>query len=248
MLDKNNKRPLLDADANNDRPTKKQKQDELERLVNDLWRSKADPDFPVRCYDAITRTIAPLLDQGSGSFVLPLQEAPGKKLSTVLVVGTACAQHGLETLTRARKSFDAAKLKEQLQPTKSWVSWVRADRATDPLLRDIKLTKWSSISQHFVNPMESLPDSVFDSDDDELPEWIDLDEEVAKCFTEHTLEETTAQQYAHEDYTTGFDCDDCCLKTFDECAPMYRCGTCDMDYCKGCVQRRPMDRVVAVSL
>ena len=80
MLD--NKRPL-DGDAEMP-PSKKQKQDELILVVDDLWRSKSDPTFPVKCYDTITRSIASFLDREGGSFVLPLQEAPGKKLSTVL--------------------------------------------------------------------------------------------------------------------------------------------------------------------
>ena len=193
------------------------------------------------CYDMISRIIAPLLQEGNyaDNFILPLHEAHGKKLTNILVLGTAYAQHGLEALTRARSSYDRYKVEKQLAMTKSWVSWIRAKRAEEPLLKEINLRRWSNVSHHFVNPIDA---SIFDTDDDEkdptdLPEWLDLDEEVAKCFAEHPLEQTTAEAYGHDDYIHGFDCD-CCLKTFNECALMYRCGTCDMDYCQCCVQRR----------
>lgn len=237
---------MLDADGSRD--LKKRKQDEVELVVDSLWCSKSEADFPVRCQNAVASTIGPIIGENNGAsdnFLVPLQSPHGKKLTSIILLGTACAVHGLQRLSSARNSYDESKIMQHLAPTRSWVAWVRSQRSANLLLRSIKLTKWSSVSHVFDddNDIESLPDELFDDDTvDSTPvapddEWAaEIDEAIAKCFADHTPEETTAGSFGHCNYIHGFDCD-CCLKTYDPQAPMYRCGMCDLDYCNFCWEK-----------
>ena len=114
---------------------------QLRSIVNALRKEASRNDFPLKCESTLPELIK-LIDTGSerDSFVLPQSDPEGKDLIRILILAAMVQRFG----------FDAFKTVNNGQH-KSWLGWLRDNRATHELAKQISSKSWSQFKKSLDN-------------------------------------------------------------------------------------------------
>ena len=115
---------------------------QLRVIINSLRKESSTANFPEKCESMLNEMIE-LIDEGSerDSFVLPQSDPEGKDLIRILVLAAMVRKFG----------FDSFGVDNNGQH-KSWLGWLRDNRATHELTKQISSKSWS----HFKKSLNSV--------------------------------------------------------------------------------------------
>ena len=112
----------------------------LRAIINSLRKESSTANFPEKCESMLNEMIE-LIDEGSerDSFVLPQSDPEGKDLIRILVLAAMVRKFG----------FDSFRFVVTSQH-KSWLGWLRDNRATHEFTKQISSKSWSKFKKSLV--------------------------------------------------------------------------------------------------
>ena len=112
----------------------------LRAIINSLRKESSTANFPEKCESMLNEMIE-LIDEGSerDSFVLPQSDPEGKDLIRILVLAAMVRKFG----------FDSFRFVVTSQH-KSWLGWLRDNRATHEFTKQISSKSWSQFKKSLV--------------------------------------------------------------------------------------------------
>ena len=113
---------------------------QLRVIINSLRKESSTANFPEKCESMLNEMIE-LIDEGSerDSFVLPQSDPEGKDLIRILVLAAMVRKFG----------FDSFRFVVTSQH-KSWLGWLRDNRATHEFTKQISSKSWSQFKKSLV--------------------------------------------------------------------------------------------------
>ena len=224
-------------------------QELLRGVLAGLLVHKTNPDFPLKCMQAVRSEIVPILDgpyNTTDTLLLRAETGHGRNLGIVLLLAAAAVgRGGLAALQAERAQFDESRTSR----TRNWVGWAKRVRQTSPLLAGLSAGRWSTVRAAIFQatdvvsePGDAGPGDTESAEHESAPtdhesaeheSRADPSDDVVRCFQDH--EDAVSIATLTDDYLTC----DCCGVAWTKCRlEFYRCMSCSIELCAECEGRR----------